>query len=339
MCGRYALHSHPDVVALQFNLASAPKIEARYNICPSNDILIVREHAQRGRVCDQSHWGLVPSWAKDASIGNRLANARGETIADRPAFKAAFRQWRCLVPASGFYEWKTTRSGKQPYYIRPAGDELFGLAGITELWRGQLRTVCLITTGANELMRGIHDRMPVIVALQDYDAWLDPRNHAAERFIRPYPAQLMRIHPVGQAVSDAANEGAALIEPAVVRGVGAGSRIVAGEHLQGRSQVDPTLFPPRADYLLRVRGMSMRDGGILEGDLLAVQRTQDARSGQIVVARLADEVTVKRLRRRGHAVQLLPENPEFEPIEVDLRRDPLTIEGIAVGVIRNDKNM
>src|SRR5438045_9751249 len=96
MCGRYALHSHPDVVALQFNLASVPEIEARYNICPSNDILIVRQHAQRGRVCDQSRWGLVPSWAKDASIGNRLANARGETIADRPAFKAAFRQWRCL---------------------------------------------------------------------------------------------------------------------------------------------------------------------------------------------------------------------------------------------------
>ena len=115
------------------------------------------------------------------------------------------------MPASGFYEWKTTRSGKQPYYIRPAGDELFGLAGITELWRGQLRTVCLITTGANELMRGIHDRMPVIVPLQDYDAWLDPRNHAAEQFIRPYPVHLMRIHPVSKAVSDAANEGAALI--------------------------------------------------------------------------------------------------------------------------------
>src|SRR5437867_1234967 len=99
-------------------------------------------------------------------------------------------------------------------------------------------------------------------------------------------------------------------------------------------------YPPtRAENLLRVRGMSMRDAGILEGDLLAVHRTQDARSGQIVVARLADEVTVKRLRRRGHAVLLLPENPEFEPIEVDLRRDPLTIEGIAVGVIRNDKNM
>ena len=118
----------------------------------------------------------------------------------------------------------------------------------------------------------------------------------------------------------------------------AGSPILAEEHVQGRYQVDPNLFTPRADYLLRVRGMSMRDAGILEGDLLAVHRTQEARTGQIVVARLADEVTVKRLRRRGSMVALEAENPEFAPIEVDLRRDTLVIEGIAVGVIRNSKS-
>jgi repressor LexA len=130
-----------------------------------------------------------------------------------------------------------------------------------------------------------------------------------------------------------------LLELPVVGRVAAGSPILAEEHLQGRYQVDPNLFTPRADYLLRVRGLSMRDAGILEGDLLAVHRTQEARSGQIVVARLADEVTVKRYRRRGHAVQLEAENPEFAPIEVDLRRDTLTIEGVAVGVIRNDRNL
>jgi repressor LexA len=130
-----------------------------------------------------------------------------------------------------------------------------------------------------------------------------------------------------------------LLELPVVGRVAAGSPILAEEHLQGRYQVDPNLFTPRADYLLRVRGMSMRDAGILEGDLLAVHRTQEARTGQIVVARLADEVTVKRYRRRGHAVQLEAENPEFAPIEVDLRRDALTIEGIAVGVIRNGKSL
>lgn len=128
-----------------------------------------------------------------------------------------------------------------------------------------------------------------------------------------------------------------LLELAVVGRVAAGSPILAEENVQGRYQVDPNLFTPRADYLLRVRGMSMRDAGILEGDLLAVHKTDDARSGQIVVARLGDEVTVKRFRRRGHAVQLEAENPEFSPIEVDLRREPLAIEGIAVGVIRNSR--
>ena len=130
-----------------------------------------------------------------------------------------------------------------------------------------------------------------------------------------------------------------LLELPVVGRVAAGSPILAEEHLQGSYQVDPNLFTPRADYLLRVRGLSMRDAGILEGDLLAVHRTEEVRTGQIVVARLADEVTVKRFRRRGHTVQLLAENPDFEPIDVDLRTDALAIEGIAVGVIRNGRSL
>jgi repressor LexA len=129
-----------------------------------------------------------------------------------------------------------------------------------------------------------------------------------------------------------------LLELPVIGRVAAGSPMLAQEHVQERYQVDPNLFTPRADYLLRVRGMSMRDAGILEGDLLAVHRTQEARSGQIVVARLSDEVTVKRWRRRGHVVQLEAENPDFKPIEVDLRNEPLVIEGVAVGVIRNGKS-
>ena len=130
-----------------------------------------------------------------------------------------------------------------------------------------------------------------------------------------------------------------LLELPVVGRVAAGSPVLAEEHVTARYQMDPNLFTPRADYLLRVRGMSMRDAGILEGDLLAVHRTEDAQSGQVVVARIGNEVTVKRLKRRGHAVQLLPENPEFEPIELDLRRDEMAIEGIAVGVIRSGKNL
>lgn len=130
-----------------------------------------------------------------------------------------------------------------------------------------------------------------------------------------------------------------LMELQVIGRVAAGSPILAEEHVQGRYQVDPAMFTPRADYLLKVRGMSMRDAGILEGDLLAVHRTDDARTGQVVVARIGDEVTVKRLRRRGHAVQLLPENPDFDPIEVDGRSAEFAIEGVAVGVIRNGKGL
>jgi repressor LexA len=123
----------------------------------------------------------------------------------------------------------------------------------------------------------------------------------------------------------------------VVGRVAAGNPILAEQHIQGRFQIDPSLFKPRADYLLKVRGMSMRDAGILDGDLLAVHRTTEARSGQVVVARLGNEVTVKRLKRQGTQVLLVAENPDFDPIQVDLKRDAFAIEGIAVGIIRNGK--
>ena len=130
-----------------------------------------------------------------------------------------------------------------------------------------------------------------------------------------------------------------LLELPVIGRVAAGSPILAEEHVQAHYQVDPNLFTPRADYLLRVRGLSMRDAGILEGDLLAVHKTEEARTGQIVVARLADDVTVKRFRRRGATLVLEPENPDFEPIEVDARNEQFAIEGIAVGIIRNGKGL
>ncbi len=125
----------------------------------------------------------------------------------------------------------------------------------------------------------------------------------------------------------------------IIGRVAAGNPILAEQHIQGRYQLDPMLFRPRADYLLKVRGLSMRDAGILEGDLLAVHRTSEARSGQIIVARLGNEVTVKRFKRQGNQVQLLPENPDFEPILVDLKRDFFAIEGLGVGIIRNGKTL
>jgi len=125
----------------------------------------------------------------------------------------------------------------------------------------------------------------------------------------------------------------------VVGRVAAGSPMLAQEHIEAHYQIDSALFAPRADYLLKVSGMSMKDAGILDGDLLAVHRSSEARAGQVVVARFDDEVTVKRFRKRGHVVELLPENPDFEPIVVDLRRQELIIEGIGVGVIRHGKHL
>jgi putative SOS response-associated peptidase YedK len=220
MCGRFALHANPEVVVLQFGLAAEPAIECRYNIAPSLNILIVRQDASGRRLSDYYRWGLIPGWATDPAIGSKCANARGETVAEKPAFRTAFRHWRCLVPASGFYEWKTERGRKQPYYIRPrrSGD-LFGLAGITELRngpKGAVRTVCLITTAPNELMEPIHDRMPVIVPPEQYPEWLDPGNKDIETlkaFISPYDPERMTAYPVSKAVSNARNEGAALVEP------------------------------------------------------------------------------------------------------------------------------
>ena len=218
MCGRFALHANPHVVALQFGLRADPSFAPRYNVAPSTDILIVREDRAHERLADLYKWGLIPGWARDPTIGNRLINARAETVAEKPAFRAAFKNSRCLVPASGFYEWKTEGRTKLPYYIRPKGNELFALAGITEEWSGPdgvVRSVCLITTEPNELMREIHDRMPVLVAPDDYAAWLDRGNKHVERLkamLGSFPAQKMEAYPVGKAVSNAKNEGAELIE-------------------------------------------------------------------------------------------------------------------------------
>src|SRR3990172_6989029 len=135
MWGRYSLHANPEVIALAFKLGLMPEIAAHYNIAPSTRILIVREDKEQGRVADLYRWGLIPGWAKDPAIGNKLANARGETVAEKPSFRNAFKRWRCLVPASGFYEWQGVKGRKQPYYIYPKDRELFGIARISKLYQ------------------------------------------------------------------------------------------------------------------------------------------------------------------------------------------------------------
>jgi putative SOS response-associated peptidase YedK len=203
MCGRFALHASPEVVSLQFGLRSVPAFETRYNIAPTSTVLIVRS-----REAALVRWGLVPHWAKDSSIGAKLANARAETVAQKPSFRDAYRARRCLVPASGFYEWKPEAGRKQPYYIRPAQGELFAFAGLWERWN-DLETCALITTDANEPMRAIHDRMPVIVAREDREGWLE----GSEGLLRPCPPSAIAIHRVSRAVNDARNDSPALIDP------------------------------------------------------------------------------------------------------------------------------
>ena len=216
MCGRYALHAHPQVIALQFGLASMPEVKARYNIAPASEVFIVRagETAARAALV---RWGLVPWWAKDRAIGAKLNNARAESVAEKPSFREAFRKRRCLIPASGFYEWKPEAGRKQPYYFCPALGELFALAGLWETWRGPdgvLETCAIVTTDANALMQPIHDRMPVIVAQHDYARWLDsaPGNDVRD-LLRPCDPVDIAVRRVSRTVNDARIESEKLIEP------------------------------------------------------------------------------------------------------------------------------
>ena len=219
MCGRYSLHANPGVIALAFKLGVAIDWSARYNITPSSRIVIVRKDAAAGRVAALITWGLIPGWAKDPTIGNKLANARGETVDEKPSFRNAFKRSRCLIPASGFYEWKTVAGRKQPYYMHPVGAPLFAIAGITERWQGPegvVETCAIITTGPNGVMRNIHDRMPVILSAEDHDAWLDPRNQsiaALKQLIKPCADSTMAAHAVSTRVNAPKNDAAGLIDP------------------------------------------------------------------------------------------------------------------------------
>lgn len=204
MCGRYALHSHPDVVALQFGLSAPPNWKPRYNIAPTQQAPVVRIDSRNQRELALLRWGLIPAWSKDASIGAHMINARAETVASKPAFRSAFRRHRCLVPADGYYEWKGEAGRKQPYLLRPAGDGPFAMAGLWEQWHapdgGVVESFAIITTNAPEAVRTVHDRMPVIVSAADYEAWLHSPDAA---LLQPLPGTQFAIRPVSRVVNNA----------------------------------------------------------------------------------------------------------------------------------------
>lgn len=217
MCGRFALKTPPAKLAEYFGLDEYVEYGARYNIPPGTDIPVIRQSPEGKRVLHLLRWGLVPNWAKDPSIGHKLNNARGESVAEKPSFRDAFRRRRCLIPADGFYEWKTEGKLKLPYYISLKSGEPMALGGLWESWRAPdgevLRTCCIITTGPNAVMDPIHDRMPVILAPEQWQAWLTAPVENVEPLVRPYDATVMQAWPVDRRVSKTQDDDAALIEP------------------------------------------------------------------------------------------------------------------------------
>lgn len=224
MCGRYALKATAAELIDHFNLISCPEFGIRYNIAPQSLIPIIRSKPGSGRVGQLVKWGLVPSWAKDESIGNKLTNARGETVAEKPSFRSSFARHRCLIPANGFFEWKPIaedgKTRKQPYYIHSKEQgELFAFAGLMAAWKtpegSTLVSTCVITTTPNKVMEPIHDRMPVILRPEQYDYWLDPENNDKEALlglIHPASNGLMRAYPVSPKINSGRVEGPECIE-------------------------------------------------------------------------------------------------------------------------------
>jgi putative SOS response-associated peptidase YedK len=179
VCGRFTLSASPTAIADHFGLDVTPELGARFNVAPGQSIATISVSGEERRsILSRRRWGLVPSWAKDEKIGNRLINARAETAAEKPSFRSALRRRRCLVPADGFYEWAGSKGSKQPYLIGLEGRALFAFAGLWERWtdpEGETLESCtLLTTEATERLRALHDRMPVIVDPVDYGLWMDP---------------------------------------------------------------------------------------------------------------------------------------------------------------------
>lgn len=217
MCGRYMLARDAQTLAEEFGVEAPERLAPRYNIAPTQPTLIVRELDKR-RVASLVRWGLVPFWADDISIGNRMINARSETVAEKPAFRAAFRRRRCLVPADGYYEWQTRDGRKQPWFITPADGRCFALAGLWEHWQrdgNELETMSLMTCAANQTLSTIHDRMPVVIAREDYARWLalDTPAVQLQSLLKPAGDQHFVTRAVSTRVNSARHDDADCIAP------------------------------------------------------------------------------------------------------------------------------
>ena len=211
MCGRFEIHSTLEIIAKVFSIDSITfDYSPSYNIAPSQDILLVVKDGERRLV--RSRWGFVPSWSKELSAGYKMINARAETVSDKPSFRQAFQNQRCLVVADGFYEWKKEGAKKRPFYIRLKSGKPLGFAGLYNVWKSpagdQICTSTIITTDANEVVRPLHDRMPVITSPDSYDLWLDPNVHdkaLLQNILKPYPSEELEVYEVTPKVSSPKN--------------------------------------------------------------------------------------------------------------------------------------
>lgn len=219
MCGRYILTSAPEAVRALFNYAEHPNFPPRYNIAPTQPVVVVTGAAGL-RSFALMRWGFLPSWVKDPADFPLLVNARAETLLDKPAFRAAIRHRRCLVPANGYYEWQAGGRGKQPFLVTPRDGGPLAFAGVFETWCGpngeEIDTVAVITVDASPVLSALHARMPAIIARENFDAWLDCKDtdvHEAARLLASAPDDTLDIRPVAPTVNRADREGADLIAP------------------------------------------------------------------------------------------------------------------------------
>lgn len=221
MCGRFVRKSGAQEIAREFNVELSEirfLLEPNYNIAPGNDVAVVVRRDRK--VLEGFRWGFIPNWSKDEKIGYRMINARGETISQKPAFKKAFTERRCLIVADGFYEWLKGGKKPKPYYFRMKDGSPMGLAGIYETWRspkGILVNSCsIITTASNSLMKPIHERMPAIIGRKDHFCWLDNSSFVEKKLsnlIKPFPEEFMEYYPVGTFVNSTLNNSEKCIEP------------------------------------------------------------------------------------------------------------------------------
>ena len=210
MCGRFTLFEPDTILSKEFGAPIQFDLKPRYNVAPSQRVAAVRSRPDSGkREFALLRWGLIPSWAKDASIGNKMINARAETVAEKPSFRNAFRHRRCLVPMNGFFEWQKRGIHKQPYFIALGDKRVMAVAGLWERWEGQegslIESCTLLTTEANDLIAPMHDRMPVIVAPENYELWLDAPGEdlaALQPLLTPYPPWEMFARPVSLRVNN-----------------------------------------------------------------------------------------------------------------------------------------